>query len=245
MLKRNLELSREKHCCSVAQSCPTLCYPMNCSTPGFPVLHHLLEFAQLMSIELVIPSNCLILCHPLCLLLSLFPSVRFFSNESAVCSRWPKYWNFSFSISPFNEYSGLISIRIDWFDHLAVQGILKILFSSTTVQRHQFFGSQPFYFPVLISIHDYWKKHSFDYKCYVSKAVSLIFNMLSSFVIAFLPRSKNLLISWLRSPSTVILQTKKIKSVTVSIVPPSICHEAMGPDAMIFIFWMLSFKPVF
>ena len=155
MLKRNLELSREKHCCSVAQSCPTLCYPMNCSTPGFPVLHHLLEFAQLMSIELVIPSNCLILCHPLCLLLSLFPSVRFFSNESAVCSRWPKYWNFSFSISPFNEYSGLISIRIDWFDHLAVQGILKILFSSTTVQRHQFFGSQPFYFPVLISIHDY------------------------------------------------------------------------------------------
>ena len=101
---------------------------------------------KLMSIELVIPSNCLILCHPLCLLLSLFPSVRFFSNESAVCSRWPKYWNFSFSISPVNEYSGLISIRIDWFDHLAVQGILKILFSSTTVQRHQFFGSQPFLF---------------------------------------------------------------------------------------------------
>ena len=102
-----------------------------------------------------------------------------------------------------------------------------------------------FYFPVLISIHDYQKNHSFDYKYYVSKAVSLIFNMLSRLVITFLPRSKHLLLSWLRSPSTVILEPKIIKSVTVSNVSPSICYEVMRLDATIFVFWMLSFKPVF
>ena len=109
---------------------------------------------KLRSIKLVMPSNHLILCCPL-LLPSIFSRIRVFSMESVLRIKWLKYWSFSFSISPFNEYSGLISIRIDWFDHLAVQGILKILFSSTTVQRHQFFGSQPFYFPVLTSIHDY------------------------------------------------------------------------------------------
>ena len=140
----------------------------------------------------------------------------------------------------------------DWFP-LGLTGLITLQFkgfSRFSSPAPQFKGINSlvlslFYFPVLISIHDYWKKHSFDYKCYVSKAVSLIFNMLSGFVIAFLPRSKHLLISWLRSPSRVILQPKKIKSVTVSIVSPSICHEAMVLDAMIFIFWMLSFKPVF
>ena len=100
---------------------PTLCDPMDCNMPGFPVLHHLPEFAQLMSIESTMPFNHLILCHPLFLLASVFPSIRFFSNELALCIRWPKYWSFSFSISPSNDYSGLISFRIEQFDLLAVQ----------------------------------------------------------------------------------------------------------------------------
>ena len=105
-------------CCSVAQSCPTLCNPMDCSTPGFPVLHSSWSLLRLMSIELVVPSNHLILCCPLLFLPSIFPSIRIFSCEFALCIRWPKYWSFSFSISPSNEYSGLISFRIDWFDLL-------------------------------------------------------------------------------------------------------------------------------
>ena len=117
-------------CCSVAQSCPTLCNPIDCSTPGFPVLHYFPGVLKLMSIESMIASNHLLLCCPLLLLLpSIFPSIsiRVFSNKSALCIRWPKYWSFSFSISPSNEYSGLISIRIDWYDLLAVQGTLKSL----------------------------------------------------------------------------------------------------------------------
>ena len=111
---------------SVAQSCPTLCDPMDYCRPGLPVHHQLPEFTQLMSIESVMPSNHLILCHPL-LLPSVFPSIRVFSNESALCIRWPKYWSFSFNISPSNEHSGLISFRMDWLDLLAVQGTLKSL----------------------------------------------------------------------------------------------------------------------
>ena len=110
-----------------AQSCQTLCDPMDCSTPGSPVLHHLLELAQTLSIELVMPSSHLILCRPLLLLPSVFPSIRGFSNESTLCTRWPNYWSFSFSISPSNEYSGLISFRMAWFDLLAIQGTLKSL----------------------------------------------------------------------------------------------------------------------
>ena len=112
-------------CCSVAQSCPTLCNPMDCSTPDFHVLHYLLELIKLMPIESVMPSNHLILCCPLLLLPSIFPSIRVFSNESVLHIRWPKYWNFSFNISLSNEYSGLISFRMDWLDLLAVQGTLK------------------------------------------------------------------------------------------------------------------------
>ena len=114
--------------CSVAQSCLTLRDSMDCSIPGFPVLHHFLEFAQLISIESVMPSNHLILCCPLLLLPpSIFPSIRVSSNKSALHIRWPKYWSFGFRISPSNEYSGLISFRIDWFDLLAIQGTLKSL----------------------------------------------------------------------------------------------------------------------
>ena len=112
---------------SVAQSCPTLCDPMDFSTPGFPVLHHLQSLLKLMSIESVMPSKHLILCHPLLLLPSVFLSIRIFSNELALCIRWAKDWSFSLSISPSNEYTGLISFRIDWLDLLAVQGTLKSL----------------------------------------------------------------------------------------------------------------------
>ena len=112
---------------SVAQSCLTLGDPIDCSTPGFPVHHQLLEFTKLMSIESVMLPNHLILCHPFLLLPSIFTSIRVFSSESALCIRWPKYWTFSFNISPSNEHSGLISVRMDWLDLLAVQGTLKSL----------------------------------------------------------------------------------------------------------------------
>ena len=128
-------------CCSVAQLCPALCNPTDCSPPGFPVLHQLLKLAQLMSIESVMPFNHLILCHPLLPLPSIFPSIRVFSSESAFHIRWPKYWSFSYIISPSSKYSGLISFGIGWFD-LAVKGTTKSL-SSTIIQKHQFFGAQP------------------------------------------------------------------------------------------------------
>ena len=112
---------------SISQSYPTLCDPMDCSTPGLPVHHQLPELLKLMSTELVMPSNHLLFCHPLLLLPPIFPSIRVFSNESVLCIRWPKYWSFSFSISLSNEYSGLISFRMDWLDLLAVQGTLKSL----------------------------------------------------------------------------------------------------------------------
>ena len=126
---------------SVAQSCPTLCDPMDCSTPGFPAITNSRSLLKLTSMETVMPSNHLILCRLLLLLPSIFPSIRVFSNESALCIRCPKYWSFSFSISPSNEYSGLISFRMDWLDLLAVQGTHRV-FSNTTVQKNQFFGAQ-------------------------------------------------------------------------------------------------------
>ena len=126
---------------SVAQSCPTLCEPMNCSTPGLPVYHQLPEFTQPMSIESVMPSSHLILCRPPFLLPPIPPSIRVFSNESTPRMRWPKSWSFSFSIIPSKEIPGLISFRMDWLDLRAVQGTWKSL-SNTTVQKHQFFGAQ-------------------------------------------------------------------------------------------------------
>ena len=132
---------------------------MDCSTPDSPVLHHLPELLKLMSIESVLSSNHLIICWPVLLLPSIFPSIRVFSNESALCIRWTKYWNFSFSISPSNEYAGLISFRIDWFDLLAVQ-------ESSPAPQFESINSlalRHFYGPTLISVHTYWKNHSFNY----------------------------------------------------------------------------------
>ena len=191
---------------------------------------------KLMSIESVIPSNHLVLCHPLLLLPSVFPSVRVFSNKLALHIRWPKYWGFSFSISPSNEYSGLISFRIDWFDLLAVQGTLSSLLQhhsskASILQCSAFFMAQRLH-PYMIT----GKTIALTRWTFVGKVISLLFNALSTFVIAFLPKRNHLLISWLQSPSTAVLEPKEIKSLTVSIVSPSICHEMLGPDAMIFIF---------
>ena len=189
-----------------------------------------------MSIQSVMPSNHLILCHPLLLLPSTFPSIRVFSSESVLRIRWPKDCTFSFSISPSNEYSGLISFRMDWFDLPAVQGTLKSLLqhhsSKASMLRHSAFFIVQLTRPYVTT----GKTIALTRRTFVGKAMSLLFNMLSRFVIAFLQRSKRLLISWLQLPSAVILEPKKIKSVTVSIVSPSMCHEVMGPDAMIFIF---------
>ena len=188
---------------------------------------------KLISIESVMPSNHLILC-PLLFPPSIFPSSRIFSKESVLCIRWPKYWSFSFSISPSNEYSGLISFRMDWLDLLAVQGTLKSL-----LQHH---SSKPSilrcstFFMVQLSDPYMRKNHTLTRWTFVSKVISVLFNMLSRFFIAFLLRSKCFLISRLQSPSAMILEPKKIKSVTVSIVSPSICHEVMGPDACVCIY---------
>ena len=194
-----------------------------------------------MSIESVMPFNHLILCLPLLLLPSICPSIRVFSNESALRIRWPKYWSFNFNISPSNEYPGLISFRMDWLDLLAVQGTLKSLLqhhsSKTSILQHSAF------FIVQLS-HPYMttgKTIALTRWTFFDKVMSLLFNMLSSLVITFLPRSKCHLISWLQSPSAVILELRKIKSATVSTIAPSICHEVMGPDAMILVFGMLNF----
>ena len=191
---------------------------------------------KLMSIELVMPSNHLILCHPLFLPPSNFPSIRVFSNESVFHIRWPKYWSFSFSISPSSEYSGLISFRMDWLDLLDAQGILKSLLQhhsskSSILQCSAFFMVQLSY-PYMIT----GKTVSLTIWTFVGKVISLLFNARSRLIITFLPRSKRLLIPWLQSPSAVILEPPKIKSDTVSTVSPSISHEVMGPDVMIFVF---------
>ena len=150
---------------------------------------------RLMSIKLVMSSNYVILCRPLLLLPSIFPSIWIFSDQVALHIRWPKCWSFSFSISPSSEYSGLISVRIGWFDLLAVKGLSRV-YSRTTVRKHLAFSL--LYGPTLTSISDYWKNHSFDCMDFVGKVMSLRFNTLSRFVIGFLPRSKCLLISWLQ-----------------------------------------------
>ena len=172
------------------------------------------------------PSSHLILCHCLFLLLSIFPSIRVFSNESVLRIRWPIYWSFSFSFSPSSEYSGLISFWIAWFDLLAVQGILN----KSLLQHHCSKASilQCSAFFVVQLSHPYMttgKTIALTRQTFVGKAISLLFNMLSRLVITFLLKSKGLLISWLQSPSAVILEPPKIKSDTVSTVSPSISHE--------------------
>ena len=185
-------------------------------------------------------SNHLILYCPLLLLPSIFLSIRVFSNESVLPIKWPKYWSFSFSISPSNEYSRLISFRTDWLNLLAVQGTHKNLLQHHSSKASILWCSA--FFIVQLS-HPYmttWKTITLTRWTFV--VMSLLFNRLSRLVTAFLPRSKCLLISWLQSPSAVILEPSKIKSVTISIVSPSICHGVMGLDAMILVFWMLNFS---
>ena len=191
------------------------------------------------------PFNHLILCCPLLLRLSVFPNIRAFSNESVLRIRWPKYWSFSFSINPSNEYPGLI-FRMDWLDLLAVQGTLSLLqhhsSKASILQSSAFFigpilQSSAFFIAQLS--HPYMttgKIIALTRQTFFGKVMSLLFKMLSRLTISFLPRSKHLLISWVQSPSAVILEPRKIKSATVSTVSPSICHEVMGLDAMILVF---------
>ena len=173
---------------------------------------------KFMSVESMMPSNSLTVCCPLLLLPSIFPSIRVFSNKSALHIRWPKYWSFSFSISPSNEYSELISFRMDWLHLLAVQGTLKSLLQHHSLKASIFQCSASF---IVQLSHPYMTTGKTIALTFVGKVMSLLFNMLSRFVIAFLPRRKCLLISWLQSPSPGILQPPKIKSLTVSTVSPS------------------------
>ena len=183
-------------------------------------------------------SNYLILCRPLLLLPSIFSSIRSFLSI-----KWPKYWSFSFSISPSNAYSELISFRICWFDLFAVQGTLKSLLqhhnSKALIVQHSAFFMVQFSYPYMTN------RKTTALTLWTFKVISLLFNKLSRFVMTFFPRSKCFLISWLQSPTTVILQLNKIKSVTVYTFSSSICQEVMGLDGMILVSLMLSFKPAF
>ena len=184
---------------------------MNRSTTGLPVDHQLLEFTQLMSMESVMPSSHLILCHPLLLLPPIPPSIRVFSNESTLCMRWPKYWSFSFSITPSNKHPGLISLRMDWLDLLAVQGTLKSLLqhhsSKSSILRRSAFFTVQLSHPYMTT----GKTIALTRWTFVGKVMSLLLNMLSRLVITFLPKSNCLLISWLQSPYAVILEPPKNK----------------------------------
>ena len=209
---------------------------MNRSTSGLPVHNQLPSLPKPMSIESVMPSNHLILCRALFLLPSIFPSIRVFSNDSPFRIRWPKYWSFSVNISPSNEHPGPISFRMGWLDLLAVQGILKSLLqhhsSKASILRVSAFFNIQLAHPYMTA----GKNIVLNTWTFVSKVMSLIFNMWSRFVISFPPRCKHLLISCLQSPSAVILEPKKIKFLTVSIVSPTICHEVMELDAVILVF---------
>ena len=174
---------------SVTQSCLTVCDPMDCSTPGLPICHQLLQPAQTHAIKSVMPSNHLFLCCPLLFLPSILPSIRVFSNESVLCIRWPKYCSFSFSISPSNEYSVLISFRMDWFGLLEVQGTLKSLLQEQSSKASILWCSA--FFMVQFS-HPYTttgKTIALTRQIFVGKVIFLLFTMLSRFVTAFLPRS--------------------------------------------------------
>ena len=175
------------------------------------------------------PSNHLILCRPLLLLPSIFPSIRVFSNGSALHIRWPKYWSFSFNISPSNEHSGLISFRMDWLDLLVVQGTLKSLLQHHSSKASILLCSALFIVQLSNPYMTTGKTIALTRQSFVGKVMSLLFNRLPRLVVTFLPRSKCLLISWLQSPSAVFLEPPKIKSATVS---PSIYHVVMGPDAI-------------
>ena len=189
-----------------------------------------------MSIESVMPSSHLILCRPLLLLPPIPPSIRLFTTESTLPMRWPKYWSFSLSISSSNEHPGLISFRMDWLDLLAVQGTLKSLLQYQSSKASVLQCSA--FFTVQLS-HPYMttgKTIALTRQTLLGKVMSLLLNMLSRLVITFLPRSKHLLISWLQSPSAVILEPRKTNTSTVSTFSPSVCHEVMRLDVMILVF---------
>ena len=215
------------------------------STPGLPVHHQIPEFTQTHPLESVMPFNYLILCRPLLLLSSIFPHIRIFSNGSVLSIRWPKYWSFSFSISLSNEYSGQISFRIDWFDLLAVQGTLKSLLhhqssKASILQCSAFFIvwlSHPYMTTGKTIVLTRWT--------FVGKVMSLLFNMLSMSVITFFPKSKCVLISWLQSPSAVILEPKKIKVYHCFHYFPVYLPWCDGTGCLDLDFWTLSFKPAF
>ena len=191
----------------------------------------------------MIPSNHL-LYHPLLLLPSIFPSIRIFSNESVLHIRWPKYWSFSFAlVLPMNIQDWFPLGLTDWIS-LQSKGLSRVLqhhSSKASILWCSVFFIVQFSHPYMTT----GKTIALTRWTFVNKVKSLLFNMLSRLFIAFLPRSKCLLISWLQSPSAVILEPKKVKSVIIYIVSPSNCREVMGPDAMILVFWMLSFKPAF
>ena len=191
---------------------------------------------KLMSIESVMPSNHLILCHPL-LLPSILPTIRVFSNESVLCIRWPKYW--SFSISPSNEYSGLISFSMDWLDFFAVQETLKSLLQHHSLKASILWRSAFFIVQLSHLSMTTGKTIALTRQTFVSKVKSLLFNMLCRLVTAFLLRKTRLFIPCLQSPSSVILEPKKIKSAIPSTFSPYICHGVVGLDAMMIVYWML------
>ena len=209
---------------------------MDCSTPDFSVHHQLPELDQTRIHQVgdaIQPSHPL---RPILLPPSVFPRIRVLSNESFLHIMWPKYWSFSFSISPSNEYSGLIPFRMERLDLLAVQGTLKSLLqhhsSKASILRCLAFFTVQLSHPYMTT----GKTIALTRWTFVDKVMSLLFNKLSRLVITFPPRSKPLLISWLQSPSAVIFKPPKIKSATVYIASPPICHEVMGPDAMISVF---------
>ena len=197
---------------------------------------------KFMSIASVIPSRRLIFWSPL-LLPSIFPSIRDFSNELSIHIRWPKYWSFSFSISPPREYSGLISLKIDWFDLLAVQWAFRSLLQHHSSKALNLWHSAFFMVQLSQPYTTTGKTIALTIRTFVSRVMSLLFTTLTRFVITFLPRSSHLLISWLQSWSTVILESKKRKSITTSTFSPFICHVVMGLDAMILVFLIFSLKP--
>ena len=205
-----------------------------------------------MSIKSVMPSNHFIRYHPLFLPPSNCPSIRVFSKESAFHIGWPKYWSFSFSISPSNEHPGLISFRMDWLDLLAIHGTLKSLFqhhsSNASILRHWAFSIDQLSHPYMTI----GKSIALTRRTFVGKVMFVLFNMLPRLVITFIPRVSVFLISWLQLPFSVILESPKLNCLTISTVSPSISrvspsisHEVMGLDAIVLVFWILSLKPTF
>ena len=219
---------------------------MDCSMPGSTVLHYLPEFVQIHVhwVSVMLSNHFLFSPRSLLLLPSIFPSFRVFFKESALHIRWPEYWSFSFSISPSNEYSGLIPLGLTVSISLQSKGLSRV-FSSTTIRKDQFFGAQPSLTVQCLYLYMTTRKTIALFIGPLSAKWCLCFLICSLSLSYFFFQGANLLISWLQSLSAVILEPKKIKLSLLPLFPPSICHEMMGPDAMILIFQILSLKPAF